>query len=77
VECFAGTHDFIGGRIAGFHDAAGIECVGDEGDTAERAFCAARLEGYGLAKLKYACHGVEPVALATGFPVVLNDPARI
>nr|WP_265296879.1 helix-turn-helix domain-containing protein [Verminephrobacter eiseniae] len=34
------------------------------------------MEGYGLVKLKRDGYGVEPVALATEFLVVLNDPAR-
>ena len=34
------------------------------------------MEGYGLVKLKRDGHGVEPVALATEFLVVLDDPAR-
>ena len=33
------------------------------------------MEGYGLVKLKRDGHGVEPVALATEFLVLLNDPA--
>lgn len=32
------------------------------------------MESYGLVKLKRDGHGVEPVALATEFLVVLNDP---
>jgi predicted transcriptional regulator len=34
------------------------------------------MEGYGLVKLKRDGNAVEPVALATEFLVVLNDPAR-
>lgn len=32
------------------------------------------MEGYGLVKLKRDGNAVEPVALATEFLVVLNDP---
>ena len=34
------------------------------------------MEGYGLVRLKRDGRGVEPVALATEFLVVLNDPTR-
>ncbi|MDR2878132.1 MAG: helix-turn-helix domain-containing protein [Chromatiales bacterium] len=33
------------------------------------------MEGYGLVRLNREGHGVEPVALATEFLVVLDDPA--